>query len=157
MQSALSTTPDDRLCLKMNCEQQTTPGTVAYILKGYPRLSEIFITSEIYRLERLGVKLRLAVIKHGEDLRDTGFFKRIQAQPNYLPQTSSLSETSLREWLRLHLKDFLPALRRVTRERPRGVARAALVAFAQAVRARRTFFAWPRKLYLKEFLQAVWI
>jgi glycosyltransferase involved in cell wall biosynthesis len=141
----------------MNREKQTTQGTVAYILKGYPRLSEIFITSEIYRLERLGVKLRLAVIKHGEDLRGDGLFNRIQAQPNYLPQTSSLSETSLRRWLDLHLKDFLPALRSVARQRPGGVARAVAVAFAQAIRARRGFFAWPRKLYLKEFLQAVWI
>ena len=30
-------------------------GTVAYLLKGYPRLSEIFIASEIHRLERAGV------------------------------------------------------------------------------------------------------
>jgi len=74
-----------------------------------------------------------------------------------LPQTSSLSETSLRRWLKLHLRDFLPALWDVVRRRPRGVVRAALAAFAQAVRARRSFFASPRKLYLKEFLQAVWI
>ena len=138
----------------MNSERQNQ-GTIAYILKGYPRLSEIFITSEIYRLEQLGLKLRLAVIKHGEDLRGEGIFNRIQAQPNYLPQTSSLSETSLRRWLELHLRDFLPALWDVVQRRPRGVMRAALAAFAQAVRARRRFFAWPRKLYLKEFLQAV--
>ena len=30
----------------------TVPGQVAYVLKGYPRLSEVFITSEIYRLMR---------------------------------------------------------------------------------------------------------
>ena len=140
----------------MNSEPQTQ-GTIAYILKGYPRLSEIFITSEIYRLEQLGLKLRLAVIKHGEDLRGNGIFNRIQAQPNYLPQTSSLSETSLRRWLKLHLRDFLPALWEVVQQRPGGVLRASSAAFAQATRARRSFFAWPRKLYLKEFLQAVWI
>lgn len=134
-----------------------TPGTVAYILKGYPRLSEIFITSEIYRLEQLGVKLRLAVIKHGEDLRGNTIFNRIQTQPNYLPETSSLSATSLRQWLQLHLKDFSPALRHVAGKRPFGVAHAVFAAMVQAVRARRAFFAWPRKLYLKEFLQAVWI
>src|ERR1044071_2217313 len=116
-----------------------TQGTVAYILKGYPRLSEIFITSEIYRLEQLGVKLRLAVIKHGEDLRGDGIFNQIQAQPNYLPQTSSLSETSLRRWLNLHLQDFLPAMREVSRQRPSGIFRSWLAAFAQAVRARRGF------------------
>src|SRR4026208_405183 len=76
-------------------------GTVAYVLKGYPRLSEIFITSEIYRLEQLGVKLRLAVIKHGDELHTNSLVNKIQAHPNYLPQTSSLSQTSLRHWLSL--------------------------------------------------------
>jgi len=141
----------------MNTSSQTTHGTVAYVLKGYPRLSEIFITSEIFRLEQLGVKLRLAVIKHGDELHTNSLFNKIQTRPNYLPQTSSLSQTSLRRWLNLHLKDFLPALHSVSKRRPSGFARAAVVAFAQAVRARRSFFAWPRKLYLKEFLQAVWI
>ena len=139
----------------MNAQQ--TSGTVAYILKGYPRLSEIFITSEIYRLEQLGVKLCLAVIKPGEDMPANGIFNRIQSRPNYLPQTSSLSQTTLRKWLGLHLKDFWPALISVTRQRPSGVMRAASAAFGQSVRARRKFVAWPRKLYLKEFLQAVWI
>ncbi|HEU5132793.1 MAG TPA: glycosyltransferase, partial [Pyrinomonadaceae bacterium] len=140
-----------------NTGSPTTQGTVAYILKGYPRLSEIFITSEIYRLEQLGVKLRLAVIKHGDEAGTHVLFNRIQARPNYLPQTSSLSQTSLRRWLGLHLHDFLPALRSVAKQNPSRFVRAALVAFSQAVRARRSFFALPRKLYLKEFLQAVWI
>ncbi|HEY4424474.1 MAG TPA: glycosyltransferase family 4 protein [Pyrinomonadaceae bacterium] len=134
-----------------------THGTVAYVLKGYPRLSEIFITSEIYRLEQLGVKLRLAVIKHGDEQHTNSLFNKVRARPNYLPQTSSLSQTSLRHWLSLHLKDFLPALHSVAKQRPAGFARAAAVAFTQAVRARRSFFAWPRKLYLKEFLQAIWV
>src|SRR5689334_8474070 len=116
----------------MNSERQNQ-GAIVYILKGYPRLSEIFITSEIYRLEQLGLKLRLAVIKHGEDLRNNSIFNRIKAQPNYLPQTSSLSETSLRRWLKLHLGDFLPSLRDVAHQRPSGVFRAAIAAFAQAV------------------------
>lgn len=140
----------------MNSRSKTIHGTVAYVLKGYPRLSEIFITSEIYRLEQLGVKLRLAVIKHGDELHTNGLFNKIAARPNYLPQTSSLSQTSLRRWLSLHLKDFLPAVHNVFKRRPSGFARAVIAASAQAVRARRSFLAWPRKLYLKEFLQAVW-
>ena len=137
--------------------KQTTRGTVAYILKGYPRVSETFITSEIYRLEQLGVNLRLAIIKRGDEMRSPGILNRIHAQPNYLPQTSSLSQTSLRQWLGLHLHDFLPAVRFVLKRKPHGFIRAATLAFAQAVRARRSFLSPPRKLYLKEFLQAVWI
>src|SRR6185369_12118631 len=109
----------------MNSRSKTTQGTVAYVLKGYPRLSEIFITSEIYRLEQLGVKLRLAVIKHGDEPGANGLFNKIQAGPNYLPQTSSLSQTSLRSWLNLHLNDFVPALRSVARQRPASLVHAA--------------------------------
>ena len=40
------------------------PGrAVGYVLKGYPRRSELFIASEIWRLEQLGVPLRLFVLK----------------------------------------------------------------------------------------------
>src|SRR5262245_37671102 len=138
----------------MNTKRQTT---IAYVLKGYPRVSETFITSEIYRLEQLGIKLRLAVIKRGDEISSGGILNHIQARPNYLPQTSSLSQTSLRSWLGLHLHDFLPAVRAVCKQKPLGFFRAAAVAFVQALRARRSFISWPRKLYLTEFLQAVWI
>lgn len=133
------------------------PTTIAYVLKGYPRLSETFITSEIYRLEQLGVKLLLAVIKPGDKMGPGSLFQRIRSHPNYLPETSSLSRTTLLSWLRLHLKDFLPALRYTFGRKPVGTFRAALTALAQSIRARRTFLSGPRKLYLKEWLQAVWI
>jgi glycosyltransferase involved in cell wall biosynthesis len=137
-----------------NTTRAAGAGAVAYVLKGYPRLSEMFITSEIFRLEQLGVRLRLHVIKPADEARGQGIVSRIKARPDYLPATTSLSNTPLRRWLSLHLKDFSPSLRRVARRRPAGVARAAIAAFAQAVRARRTFWSLPRKLYLKEFLQA---
>ena len=31
------------------------PPEVAYVLKGWPRISELFIASEIYRLEQAGL------------------------------------------------------------------------------------------------------
>lgn len=135
-------------------KKDASGAAVAYILKGYPRLSEMFIASEIYRLERLGLSLRLYVIKPSDEQERHGIVERITASPQYLPRTGSLSATSLARWLKAHLKDFLPALRRVARRRPVGFARAACAAFAQAVRARRSRLAWPRKLYLKEFFQA---
>ena len=36
-----------------------TKREVAYILKGYPRLSETFIINEIYLLEQMGMALRI--------------------------------------------------------------------------------------------------
>ena len=41
---------------------------VAYVVKGYPRRSELFITSEIWRLEQLGVRLRLIVLTPSDEV-----------------------------------------------------------------------------------------
>jgi glycosyltransferase involved in cell wall biosynthesis len=130
------------------------PASLAYVLKGYPRLSETFISSEIYRMELAGVPLRIYVVKPSDEISHHPTVDRIQAKPVYLPRTSSLKETHLFTWLRRHLRAFTPGLWRTFRRRPAGVMRAALAAFAQAVRARRSSWAWPRKVYLKEFLQA---
>ncbi|HVF92013.1 MAG TPA: glycosyltransferase family 4 protein [Blastocatellia bacterium] len=132
-------------------------GSVAYILKGFPRLSETFIASEIYRLEQEGLRLRLFVIKPPDEDHRPEIVDLIRSKPAYLRPTTSLSGASLFEWLGRHLSDFLPGLLRVSLRHPFGVARAAAAALAQAVRARRAFWSWPRKTYLKEFLQATTI
>ena len=135
--------------------EHDTSGQVAYVLKGYPRLSEVFITSEIYRLERLGVPLRLYVLKAADEDVQHDVVRRVRVRPDYLQQTTSLSGTGVSRWLRTNLGAFRPALLRTLRRRPVGTARAVGQALAQAVRARRGFLAAPRKIYLKEFLLAV--
>ena len=128
---------------------------VAYVLKGYPRISELFIASEVYRLEQSGLRLELFVItRENEEFRHP-VVDRISAQPIYLPQTTPVTDVPLWRWARAHLPAFVPALRRAISRRPFGVLRAAGAALAQAVRARRAFWSAPRKVYVKEFLQAV--
>src|SRR3954452_11877280 len=129
--------------------------SVAYVLKGWPRISELFIASEIYRLEQAGLPLRLYVIKPPDEAQTHPVVDRITASTEYLPAATSLSETTLLAWLRENLRPFLPALRRTARRHPKGLARATGMALAQCVRARRKRFDWPRKLYVKELLQAV--
>jgi glycosyltransferase involved in cell wall biosynthesis len=135
-------------------EQAAAADRVAYVLKGYPRLSEVFITSEIYRLERLGVPLRLYVLKAADEEVQHDVVRRVRVRPEYLPQTTSLSASRLLRWLAVNVGAFRPALLRTVRRHPAGTLRAAGLALAQAVRARRGFFATPRKIYLKEFLLA---
>jgi glycosyltransferase involved in cell wall biosynthesis len=127
---------------------------VAYVLKGYPRLSELFIASEIHRLEEAGLRLRLFVLKRGDESFHHTTVDRIHAQPEYLPATASVSATPLWRWLAQHLPRFAGALARTMVRWPAGVLRAAWAAGAQAVRARRSFWSAPRKVYVKEFLQA---
>jgi glycosyltransferase involved in cell wall biosynthesis len=128
---------------------------IAYVLKGFPRRSETFIASEIHRLEKLGMRLRLFVLKPADEPDRHPVVDRIRAVPSYLPATTSLSGSHALPWLARNLRPFLPALADVARRRPTGLARAARAAGAQAWRAREGPLAAPRKRYLKEFLLAV--
>lgn len=130
-------------------------GAIAYVLKGYPRLTDTFITSEVYRMEQQGLRLRVFVIKPCTEPVPSDLLDKIAAKPVYMPENTSMSKSSLLKWLSKNLKHFLPSLRRVIRKHPFGVLRAAGAAFAQAVRARKQFWSWPRKVYAKEFLQGV--
>ncbi len=133
------------------------PPAVGYVLMGFPRVSETFIASELHRVERAGVPVRLFVVKPVEarerDLRHP-VVDAIQARPRYLPDAASLT-APLHRWRRRDVAPFLPALRRVARRRPLGLARAAATTLAQALRDRRTPLSGPRKIYVKELLQAV--
>lgn len=132
--------------------------TVAYVVKGFPRLSETFIASEIYRLERTGIPLRLYVLKPVEEHEPAAphaVVGRIRARPVYLPATSSLSGVSRTRWLASNGRAFLPALHRVARRRPLGLLGACVAAFADSVRARRLWWSLPRKVFLRDLLLGV--
>ena len=132
-------------------------GSIAYVLMGFPRVSETFIASELHRVERAGVPVRLFVLKPVEE-KERGLrhpvVDAIAAEPRYLPDTASLT-APLHRWRPRHLKPFMPALRRTARRRPRGLARAVARATRQAIRDRRTPLSGPRKVYIKELVQAV--
>jgi glycosyltransferase involved in cell wall biosynthesis len=125
---------------------------IGYVLKGFPRISELFIASEIRRIERLGVPLRVFVIKRSDESIRHAIVDEIEAKPEFLPAAGSVSEITLRRWLALYFAAFAPSLWSVLRQRPAAVIHAAALAAAQAIRARRGL--WPRKVYVKEFLQA---
>ena len=133
------------------------PRSLGYVLMGFPRVSETFIASELHRVEQAGVPVRLFVVKPVEE-RERGLrhpvVDAIRARPLHLPDAGSLTKP-LHRWRRADLAPFAPALRRVARRRPLGLARAAGTALAQALRDRRTRLSGPRKIYLKELLQAV--
>ena len=88
--------------------------------------------------------------------RVTGTRCSTRSRPSreYLPDPKGLTKP-LHAWRYRDLREFLPALRRCARRRPHGVARAAQTAFAQAFRDRKTRFSGPRKIYVKELVQAI--
>jgi glycosyltransferase involved in cell wall biosynthesis len=136
---------------------QTAPASVGYVLMGFPRLSETFIASEIHRIEQAGVPVRLFVVKPVEE-HEKGLTlpvaDAIEARPERLPDATCLT-LPLHLWRPRHVAPFMPALMHVARRRPRGLARALATAGAQALRDRRAPLSGPRKIYIKELLQAV--
>ena len=61
-------------------------GTIAIVLKGYPRLSETFIAQEILALERRGFALRIYSLRHPTDTSVHPVHREIRAPASYLPE-----------------------------------------------------------------------
>lgn len=130
---------------------------IAYIIKGYPRLSEIFIANEIYLLQQAGVPLRLYVIKKESEAKRHAVIDKITAPIHYLPPVTSLTATFFLRWLWQNMFAYLPAHRRLFRRRRLAYLRTLARALAYCFLHRTRRLSWPKKAYIKEFLQAGFI
>jgi glycosyltransferase involved in cell wall biosynthesis len=131
--------------------------TVAYVMNGFPRLSETFIAHEIYQLERLGMDLRLYSVKHEKEEMVHPVVEKIRAPLTYLPVATSLSGMALWPWLRDNLPSFWPAHRAVLLRHPLRWLGALCSAMALAWNHRGRDEQGRmrlRKVFIKEFLQA---
>ncbi len=63
-----------------------SPVPVAFVLKGYPRLSETFIAQEIAALERLGLDIIIVSLRHPTDKKRHALNDAIRAPILYLPE-----------------------------------------------------------------------
>lgn len=68
-----------------NKDRQKDP-RFAFVLKGYPRLSETFIAQEILALERRGMDLLIVSLRHPTDEKRHPIHQEIQAPVLYLPE-----------------------------------------------------------------------
>lgn len=59
--------------------------SLGYILKGYPRISETFISNEILRLEELGMKITIFPMRKPRENFSHDSVKKIRASVHYLP------------------------------------------------------------------------
>jgi glycosyltransferase involved in cell wall biosynthesis len=134
----------------------TAERSVAYVMNGFPRLSETFIAHEIHQLERLGQSLRLFSVKREREPLVHPVVGAIRAPLVYLPEASSLSGTSLVRWLRANLGAFWPAHAALLKQQPLAWLHTAASALALAIQHRPSAFTL-RKVFIKEFLQAGWI
>ena len=76
-------------------------GRVAFVLKGYPRLSESFIAQEIAALERRGLQILIVSLRRPTDARRHPVHDEIRASILYLPEYLLLEPLRvIRAWLR---------------------------------------------------------
>ncbi|MFO1189372.1 MAG: glycosyltransferase family 4 protein [Alphaproteobacteria bacterium] len=71
-------------------------GTVAFILKGYPRLSETFITQEILGLEARGLTIAIWSLRKPTDRAVQAMHGAVKARVRYLPEY--LYQEPVRVW-----------------------------------------------------------
>jgi glycosyltransferase involved in cell wall biosynthesis len=129
---------------------------VAYVMNGFPRLSETFIAHEILQLERLGTALRLYSVKQEREPVVHPVVAAIRAPLVYLPDASSLSGTTLVRWLRDNVPTFAGAHAALLCRRP--LAWTATLGSALALAWKHRPARWTlKKVFIKEFLQAGWI
>jgi glycosyltransferase involved in cell wall biosynthesis len=133
----------------------TATGSVAYVLKGFPILSETFISSEVHRVENAGIRLRIFVVRPRDEREHHPVIDRILARPDYLPPTSPISEKSRLWWLLTNTPPFAPSILRVLRRKPRGFLKAAKFALAESVLTRRSLWSWPKISYTRDLLLAL--
>jgi glycosyltransferase involved in cell wall biosynthesis len=113
-------------------------GTVAFLLKGYPRLSETFIAQEIHALEQRGLDIRIVSLRHPTDRAIHPVHRDIRAPLLYLPEYLHQEPLRvLRAWRRWRrharyprlIQTFLADLRRDrTRNRIRRLGQALVLA-----------------------------
>jgi glycosyltransferase involved in cell wall biosynthesis len=110
--------------------------TIGYILKGYPRISETFISNEIYLLEQLGFSLHLFSMREPRETFTHESVNQIRAGVDYLPSS-----------LLLPLPRLLYHNLKLARQRPE--------AYSEALRLMVTRLRRSRKIAtIKHLLQA---
>ncbi len=70
----------------MESSEKKHTGQIAFVLKGYPRLSETFIAQEIHSLQGLGLDIAIYSLRHPTDTSTHPVNDEITASVNYLPE-----------------------------------------------------------------------
>lgn len=123
---------------------------IAYVLKGFPRISESFIANEVRLLGGLGLHLGLFSIKAGDKLAEDATLPPVC----YLPPVTSLSNTSLIRWLQGNLPLFRLSCGYWLSRHPLRFLATLTFALRCAIRYRDASRTWLKKSFIKEFLLA---
>jgi glycosyltransferase involved in cell wall biosynthesis len=135
-------------------EAKPRTGAIAYILKGFPRRSEAFITNEIVLLEQMGLRLHLYSAFQGETNHTGPQGKAVISPLTYLPEDRKHQDSGFVRWLIANLPRYGSSHVRLLRRVPRQYLRTAWEAWRLSIRCRNTACSWPKKVFYKDFLRA---
>lgn len=110
-------------------------GTIVFVLKGYPRLSETFIAQEIAALEQRGLPIQIVSLRHPTDAEKHPVHDEITAPVRYLPEYLHQEPVRVvRAWFRQRKgPHFRAAMATWWRDFKRGPFRNRLRHFGQAI------------------------
>lgn len=130
---------------------------IGYILKGFPRRSEAFITNEIALLEQMGLRLHLFSAFQGEAACTGPHAKAITSPLTYLPEDDERTDSGFLPWLTANFPRYLSSHTRLIKTSPLRYLRALREAWRLSFRCRSGFLSWPKKVFYKDFLRAGFI
>ncbi len=130
--------------------------TIAYILKGFPRNSEAFITNEVHALEALGFRFKIFSAFPGEATVSM-VAQNIQSPVMYLPEDSSTIDSSFWSWFKANVPRYSFAHYHLFRQQPVRYVKVLLETIWLSFSLRRTWGFEPKKAMYKEFLRAGFI
>ena len=137
-----------------HCPERKMEGRIGYILKGFPRRSEAFITNEVVLLEQMGLRLHLFSAFQGETDCTGPHGQPIRSPLTYLPEDNEKTDSGFMAWLIANLPRYGSSHLRLIRTVPRRYFRTAWDAWTLSVQCRNRFFSWPKKVFYKDFLRA---
>ena len=128
---------------------------VAYILKGYPRISETFILNEIYLLERSGQHLHIFSVKNEGEKKSHEVVRRIATPVTYLPEDTSVMDSKFSLWLVRNFPRFAPSHARLFLKRPLRYFQALFYALF-GLSLKISLGRWPlfKRSFIKDFFRA---
>ena len=126
---------------------------IGYVVKGFPRLSESFISNEVLKLEQLGNRLCVFACARGDELA-APVLADMTSPLAYLPGAGSVSKMRLLQWLGVIVPAYAPSHWRLLKRRPRAYARALwqTISFARSYPDREARSA--KLAFFKQFAQA---
>jgi len=130
---------------------------IGYIMKGYPRNTDVFITNEIYLLQEMGLKLRVFSIWKPHNKKSHSIEGKVNATVTYLPEAANSKSSKFLIWLWINFPKFIGSHFRLFRLRPSSYLQVWFEAVRMALRYRSSFFPRCKKVFFKDFLRAGYI